>query len=111
MSRLFYSVERRDDGKLVHIFGEVYQLGNGEEKDYRSAEFTGAYLEFEDIQESGGKFMEYIYNDGGQIYEKNMTEMEAEECCKTYFGGNAGTEFNIYECNQNMPCGDYWCEL
>ena len=111
MDRIFYSIEQFSDGKMIHVFGEVYHLGNGEEKDYRSAQFTGAYLEFEDVQESGGKFMEYIYNDGGQVYEKDMTEADADECCKTYFNGSAGTEFDIYECDQDTPCGDYWCEI
>lgn len=115
MNRIFYSVEQWCDGesdaKMIHIFGEIYQLGNGEEKDYRSVQFTGAYLEITDIQDSGGKFMEYIYNDGDRIYESDMTKAEAEECCKTYFNGSMGTELNIYECYQDTPCGDYWCEI
>ena len=111
MDRIFYSVEQWNVGKIIHVFGEVYHIDNGEEKDYRSAQFTGAYLEFEDVQESGGKFMEYIYNDGEQVYEKDMTEAEAEECCKTYFNGSAGVRLDIYECNQDTLCGDYWCDI
>lgn len=111
MDRIFYSVEQWNVGKIIHVFGEVYHIDNGEEKDYRSAQFTGAYLEFEDVQESGGKFMEYIYNDGKQVYGKDMTETEARECCKTYFNGSEGTELNIYECDEATPCGDYWCEI
>lgn len=109
--RVFYSVEQWNDGKMIHIFGEIYHLGSGEEKDYRLVQFTGAYLEIEDIQESGGKFLELIYNNGTQIYESNMTETEAEECCKTYFNGTAGTELNIFECDQDTPCGNYWCQI
>lgn len=111
MNRMFYSIEKCNDSKIIHVFGEIYHLGNGEEKDYRSAQFTGAFLKFEDVQESGGKFIEYIYNDGGQVYEKDMTESEADECCKTYFNGSTGTELDIYECGQDTPCGDYWCEI
>ncbi len=115
MKKVFYSVEQWSDGgndiKMIHILGEIYQLGNGEEKGYRSAQFTEAYLEIVDIEESGGKFMEYIYNDGNQIYESNMTETDAEECCKSYFGGKPGTELNIYKCDEDTPCGDYWCEI
>lgn len=115
MSKIFYSIEQWSDCgrdvKMIHVFGEIYCLNNGEENDYRSVQFTGSYLEFEDIQESGGKFMEYIYNDGGRVYEKDMTKAEADEYCKTYFNGSAGTELDIYECDQDTPCGDYWCDF
>lgn len=111
MDRIFYSIEQWNDGKMIHVFGEIYQLRNGEEKDYRSAQFTGAYLEIEDVEAAGGKFMELIYNDGDRIYESDMTKAEAEECCKTYFGGKSGTELDINECNEDTPCGDYWCEI
>ncbi|MCM1168178.1 MAG: hypothetical protein NC299_17915 [Lachnospiraceae bacterium] len=123
MDRIFYSIEIQDNKKTVHVHGEIYDLGCGKDEIcdanrfldsdtiYRSAEFTGAYLEIEDIQESGGKFLEYIYNNGNQVYESDMTAGHAEKCCQTYFGGESGTELNIYECDQNTPYGDYWCEI
>lgn len=109
--KLFYSIELQNGGKIIHVFGEIYYLGNGEENDYCSAQFTGAYLDFEDVQESGGKFLEYIYNDGSKVYERNVTRAEAAESIETYFSGDAGTKLDIYECDQDTPCGDYWCEI
>lgn len=115
MDRIFYSVEQwaegKKDFKMICILGEIRRLHNSKKGACVFAQFTNALLEIEDIQESGGKFMEYIYNDGKRVYEKDITEAEAEECFKTYFNGRAGTEFDIYECNQDTPCGDYWCEM
>lgn len=112
MNKLFYSVEQWSDGKILHILGEIYFLDSiKEDKGYREAEFTNAYLEFEDVQDSGGKFIEYIYNDGEKVYEQDITREQAETYCKNYFDGESGTKFDIYDCTQDTPCGYYWCEL
>lgn len=109
--KVFYSIEQGNDCKKIHVFGEIYYLGNGEENDYCFTQFTGVFLDFEDVQKSGGKLLEYIYNNGERVYEQNITSAEAEECCKTYFNGKTGTKLDIYECDEDTPCGDYWCDI
>lgn len=101
-----------DNEKILHIFGEVYPL---DEKigvdEYRTVEFTGAYLTIEDSQELGGKFFELIYNNGNQVYEDNKTTSETEGYCNHYFNGKGGTEFDIFSVTEDTPCGDYWCNI
>lgn len=112
MDRIFYEIvqfDKRD--KMIHIFGEIYRLNNGEGKGYRSAQFTGEFLDFEEVQKYGDELIEHIYQDGNQVYEDDLTEAEAQKCCNEYFDGEPGTEFDIYDCDQNTPCGEYWCEI
>lgn len=111
MDRIFYSVEKIGGTKALHVFSEIYRLDNGEEKDYRLAEYTGVYFEFEKIHKYGGTFDEHIYETGNCIYEEAMSEAEAKECCETYFTDHFVKELNIYDCDQNTPCGEYWCEI
>lgn len=111
MDRIFYSVEKIGDRKALHVFSEIYYLDNGEEKDYRLAEYTGVYFEFKDLQGYNRTFDELICETGNCTYENALTEYEANEFCEEYFSNNMAHELDIYNCNQNTPCGNYWCEM
>lgn len=108
--RLFYSIDEIDGKKIIHVLSEIYCIDCGEEKDYRLVEFTGTYLEFDDIQKHRFDLIEHIYDNFGQVYEKDMSKAEADECCKSYFEGKEGVELSVFKCVQNTPCGNYWCE-
>lgn len=107
--KLLYAIEEVDGEKIVHVLGELYCVDCGEEKDYRLAEFTGVYLEFGDIQKHISDLIDFIYDSSSRVYQKDISKSEAEECFKSYFSSKEGIEFNILECDQNTPCGNYWC--
>lgn len=114
--RLFYSIENFNP-IVIHVFGELCQIDLGKKTTYRLTEFTGAYLCLGDIRNDKADLLEDIYCAARGIHQKNMSESEAKERCKSFFkgsvlfGGSMGVMLDIRKCDQSTPLGNFWCEV
>ena len=75
MDKYFYSVEMDGNKKVVHLFGNVYLNDVDEtETNYRHAEWTGLYIDLEELKELIEKNWDYLnktrksINIDGHIY-------------------------------------------
>lgn len=111
MDRYFYLVEEFNGHKEVHMSGNVF-YNDGDETDtcFRYAQWVGIYFTVEELQSmlENGLFYETLYE---KIkYLDDLTEEQAIEACRVYFGGEPGKWLHINHVNEDTPCGDYWFE-
>lgn len=112
MDRYFYSVETDGDHKVVHMFGNVYYNDSDETNTcFRCAEWTFLYITLEKLKELVSDVdVFWNYLNERVNYLEDLTEKEALEVCREYFGGAPGRALDIRLVNENTPCGDYWFE-
>ena len=111
MDRYFYIVEEYNGHKEVHFSGNIYYNdGDGTDKCFRLAEWTGLYLTVDKLKELLEEDMFWEYLNEQVAYLGDLTEDEAVDMCKVYFDGSSGARLHIRSVNEDTPCGDYWFE-
>lgn len=114
---LFYSVEQHENIKKIHILGNVsyYHLGSDRKDDHRLIGVTDVYLDFKDVEstdpESVLAVLNSIYHNGKLRQDVDITSEKAWECFDKYIEAFNAKELNLFECNNDTPCGNYWCDM
>ena len=111
MDRYFYIVEETSGHKEIHICGNVY-FNDADETDkcYRIAEWTGFYITIDKLRALIDKDDLWGYINEQVTYLGDLTEEEAEDMCKVFFGGTSGVKLDIRCVDEDTPCGEYWFE-
>ena len=112
MDRYFYTLEKGDNGKqIIHLSGNVY-YNDGDETEtcYRCAEWTWMFFDVDYAKQMLKDDKFFDFTDERVKYLSDLTEVQANELCGSYFNGNGGTELDITDIKEDTPCGDYWME-
>lgn len=109
MDRYFYILEEENGEKIIHLEGNLYNVGNESDEEYTLTEWSGLYISLAKAQEMLKNDDEFFATVDELVkYAGNMTEADAMKVKDTYFNGNSGVPFDIADITDKTPCGDYY---
>lgn len=109
-NRELYSVEEKDGVKFVHILAFCFKADDKGPKDHRLTEYTFCLVPLDEFiseyKERGEDYVSSLEQEVQQ-YEADLTEDEAFNAIRYYFGEKGPKPLTFASLTTDSPCGNF----